>query len=115
MKTSHQGLFPHLINPDTGAAVGDYITWGGMADSFYEYLIKQYILSKSQDKSKKEMMIAAVKGVQKYLLQAPKGHGDLLFLANIQNGVEMPVMDELVTGSFIQTNFLFSLHSLSLF
>ena len=67
LKTGQPGLFPHLINPDTGDAVGgkyisylilhfqytyitfhshnsiylyiiDYVSWGGMADSFYEVM-----------------------------------------------------------------------------
>jgi mannosyl-oligosaccharide alpha-1,2-mannosidase len=93
MKTSYVGLYPHLINPDTGMGVGDYITWGGMADSFYEYLIKQFILSRSQDTQKKDMMIAAVNGVKNVLLQTPKYHDELLYLSNIQDGVNLPVMD----------------------
>ncbi|KAI8341348.1 glycoside hydrolase [Chlamydoabsidia padenii] len=108
MKTSHKGLFPHLINPDTGVPVGDYITWGGMADSFYEYLIKQYIFSKSQDTMKKEMVIAAVKGVKKHLLRSPKDHDNVMFLSNIQNGVDMPVMDEL--ACFAPSALLLSAH-----
>ncbi|CAO3586854.1 unnamed protein product [Absidia cylindrospora] len=108
MKTSHTGLFPHLINPDTGAGVGDYLTWGGMADSFYEYLIKQFILSKSQDTQKKDMMIDAVNGMKKFLLQTPKYHDELLYLSNLQNGVNLPVMDEL--ACFAPSALLLSAH-----
>ncbi|KAI8089834.1 glycoside hydrolase [Halteromyces radiatus] len=95
MKTSHIGLYPHLINPDTGHPVGDYITWGGMADSFYEYIIKQYVFSNGQDTQKKEMAIQAVQGLQKFLLQSPKDYDDIAFLANINNGIMTPLMDEL--------------------
>ncbi|KAI8344674.1 glycoside hydrolase [Chlamydoabsidia padenii] len=93
--TSYEGLYPHLINPDTGKSVGDYLTWGGMADSFYEYLIKQYIFSNSKDTQKKQMMIDAVNGLRNYMLQSPKNHDDMMFISSRQHGVDLPVMDEL--------------------
>ncbi|KAH7339611.1 seven-hairpin glycosidase [Rhizoctonia solani] len=34
------GLPAQGINPSTGKPVGDYITWGGGSDSYFEYLIK---------------------------------------------------------------------------
>ena len=34
------GLFPVLFNPETGAWVGQKVSFGSLGDSFYEYLIK---------------------------------------------------------------------------
>ncbi|CAO3650173.1 unnamed protein product [Cunninghamella blakesleeana] len=72
IKTSYEGLFPHLIDINTGKPASDFYSFGGMADSFYEYLIKQYVLSNGKDEEKKEMMIKAARGLKKYLVQTPQ-------------------------------------------
>ncbi|KAI7862363.1 glycoside hydrolase [Spinellus fusiger] len=95
LHSSMPGLFPHLINPDNGKPVGDYVSWGGMSDSFYEYLIKQYIMSNQQDMEMKEMAITAVRSLEKYLVTSPQNHKDKFFLATVINGIQVPVMDEL--------------------
>ncbi|KAL0094586.1 glycoside hydrolase family 47 protein [Phycomyces blakesleeanus] len=95
MRTSPHGLFTHLINPDTGKQLGNYITWGGMADSFYEYLIKQYVMSKGRDERMKDMSIAAIRSLEKHLLTSPKDHSERVLLSVLDNGVQVPVMDEL--------------------
>ncbi|ORY94054.1 glycoside hydrolase [Syncephalastrum racemosum] len=92
---AHPGLYPHLINADTGKPLGDYVTWGGMADSFYEYLIKQYVMSGSRDEQKKQMVIDAVRSVEKHLLARPQHRPDVAFLGNLNNGELAPVMEEL--------------------
>lgn len=95
MEMDPPGLYPHLINADTGEPYGSYITWGGMADSFYEYLIKQYVMSSRQDEEKKEMVIAAVRSLEKHLQSRPRDRPDIAFLANLNNNEKIPVMDEL--------------------
>lgn len=44
-KKPHKGLYPVLIDTSTGKLTHSQITFGGQGDSFYEYLLKQYILS----------------------------------------------------------------------
>ncbi|KAI8059472.1 glycoside hydrolase [Gongronella butleri] len=95
MKTTYPGLYPHLINADTGRPVGDYLTWGGMADSMYEYLVKQFVLSNGNDKLFKKMSIQSLRAMQEHLLQKPLEHDDLLLLTVLNNGEPNPVMDEL--------------------
>ncbi|KAG2220958.1 hypothetical protein INT45_006491 [Circinella minor] len=95
LKTNQPGLFPHLINPDTGDAVGDYISWGGMADSFYEYLIKQYVMSGGKDDQMKEMVIQSIRSMKKYLIARPKGHPEIALLADLNGETQTPKMDEL--------------------
>ncbi|KAI9013735.1 glycoside hydrolase [Phycomyces nitens] len=95
INTSPPGLFTHLINPDTGKPLGNYVTWGGMADSFYEYLIKQYVMSKGKDETMKEMSIQAIRSLEKHLLTSPQDHSERTLLSVLDNGVQVPVMDEL--------------------
>lgn len=40
-----QGLAPILVNPETGKFHSNTITLGARGDSYYEYLLKQWILS----------------------------------------------------------------------
>ncbi|KAI9301545.1 glycoside hydrolase [Cunninghamella echinulata] len=95
MKTPYKGLFPHLIDINTGQARSDYYSWGGMADSFYEYLIKQYVLTK--DEEKKEMAIQAIHGMKTFLLQQPQGDAfqKLKFIGTINEDQHYPAMGEL--------------------
>ncbi|ORX50997.1 glycoside hydrolase [Hesseltinella vesiculosa] len=95
MKVTDPGLYPHLINADTGRPVGSYVTWGGMGDSFYEYLIKQYVLSDGKNQFMKDMVIETYRAMEQHLLQVPKDHDDLIYLVNKNDGVPNQVMDEL--------------------
>ncbi|KAG6901597.1 hypothetical protein C0995_010157 [Termitomyces sp. Mi166 len=44
-----QGLAAQGIDPQSGASVGGYVTWGGGSDSYFEYLIKYARLSNTND------------------------------------------------------------------
>ncbi|CAO3653287.1 unnamed protein product [Cunninghamella echinulata] len=96
MKTSYEGLFPHQLSIGTGKAASDYYTWGGQADSFYEYLIKQYKLTKDEDI--KSMAIKAISGLQTFLLQQPNGEKfkHLKYIASIKDGKTESTAGELV-------------------
>ncbi|KAJ7439202.1 glycoside hydrolase family 47 protein [Mycena latifolia] len=43
------GLAPQNIDPATGEFVGEYMTWGGGSDSYFEYLLKYARLSNTND------------------------------------------------------------------
>ncbi|KAI9487145.1 MAG: glycoside hydrolase, partial [Benjaminiella poitrasii] len=89
------GLFPHLINVNTGSPIGDHVTWGGMGDSFYEYLIKQLVVSKGKDPIKAEMVSQIITGLQKKLLVDSPSDPNASFLANLDGGNQTLQMDEL--------------------
>ena len=38
-------LFPCLVNPDSGGMGDQHVTLGSLGDSFYEYLIKYYLIT----------------------------------------------------------------------
>ena len=44
-----EGLAPIYVNPQSGAFVGFQITLGARGDSYYEYLLKQWLLSGKQN------------------------------------------------------------------
>ncbi|KAH9811056.1 family 47 glycoside hydrolase [Melampsora americana] len=62
-------LFPTWIDPNNpNALYGDY-TFGGMADSYYEYLIKQYQLLGSQSSQYSKMYKSTLKSAKDYLIK----------------------------------------------
>jgi hypothetical protein len=43
MPRRKKGLFPVYIDNKSGQFTSRLVTYGGLSDSFYEYLLKQYI------------------------------------------------------------------------
>ncbi|KAI8888018.1 glycoside hydrolase family 47 protein [Backusella circina FSU 941] len=95
MQIKSFGLLPHLIDVRTGDPIGNYITWGGMADSFYEYLIKQLVTSKGQDLVKRDMVSQVIAGLESELLDPSPIDDTAAFLANRVGGRKIRNMDEL--------------------
>ncbi|KAF9438703.1 mannosyl-oligosaccharide alpha-1,2-mannosidase [Entomortierella beljakovae] len=95
---SLDGLVPIYINPYTGAFQGGEIRLGSRGDSYYEYLIKQYLQTNKQEMVYKEMYDHAISGVKKHLLGRTIPH-NLLFVGEISKyepSVLSPKMDHLV-------------------
>lgn len=82
-----QGLAPFLIDPgDTGNSSvnapdldrvqahfsGNHITLGARSDSYYEYMLKQYLLGDKQDQKLLDMYVEAMRGVKDLLLGETK-------------------------------------------
>lgn len=81
-KRDHSGLFPLLIDERTGEFSGSKVSWGGLGDSFYEYLLKQFLLTNKVEKNYEEMYINAVLDMKKYLMKKSV-KGDL-FIAEME-------------------------------
>ncbi|KAJ2007109.1 hypothetical protein H4R26_001002 [Coemansia thaxteri] len=66
----HKGLYPLYINIQTGKydQTSSY-TIGGKADSFYEYLLKQYILHDGKEPKFKERYVTSVEAIKDKLLK----------------------------------------------
>jgi hypothetical protein len=62
------GLLPIYIYADTGHFRGDSIRLGSRGDSYYEYLIKQYLQTSKQEPIYEEMWDEALLGVRKHLI-----------------------------------------------
>lgn len=92
------GLLPIFIYPRTGAFRGDNIRLGSRGDSYYEYLIKQYLQTGSAESVYLDMWNEALEGIKRHLLVYSK-HANLTVLAERQNGLDKPLapkMDHLV-------------------
>lgn len=92
------GLLPIYISPGTGAFRGENIRLGSRGDSYYEYLIKQYLQTGGVETVYLDMWEEALEGVKKHLITYSK-HSSLTILAERQNGLRhalTPKMDHLV-------------------
>jgi len=72
------------------------VSYGGLGDSFYEYLLKQYLLSGKKDKRALDMYLEAVKGLTNKMVGKSKPNG-MVFVGeyNLKDGF-IPEMDHLV-------------------
>lgn len=91
------GLYPVLYNISNGKATGELgyiITLGGLADSFYEYLLKQWIQGGKTDPTTKQLYDEAIQGIFKYLLRQSTPSREF-YLSSYQGGKMVDVMDHL--------------------
>ena len=86
-------LWPIHSRPESGATSGSQISWGAMGDSFYEYLLKYWLLTGKRHEQYKRMYLQAVRGMIAKLLINDDG---LWFVAESKNGRIDRKMDHLV-------------------
>jgi mannosyl-oligosaccharide alpha-1,2-mannosidase len=66
------GLYPNFINPWTGDWGDRHVSMGAFGDSFYEYLLKSWLLSGRQDDEARLMYIDAVEAAMSKLIQVSR-------------------------------------------
>ncbi|KAK0637554.1 Endoplasmic reticulum mannosyl-oligosaccharide 1 [Lasiodiplodia hormozganensis] len=92
------GLVPIFINPDRGVFQGHNIRLGSRGDSYYEYLIKQYLQTSKQEPVYKEMWEETLYGMRKHLITYSSS-ANLTVLGERPNGLGgdlSPKIDHLV-------------------
>uniref|UniRef100_A0A1I8AAM6 alpha-1,2-Mannosidase n=1 Tax=Steinernema glaseri TaxID=37863 RepID=A0A1I8AAM6_9BILA len=62
------GLYPNYLNPRTGKWGQQHVSVGALGDSFYEYLLKAWLISDKRDVQAKKMYDDAVDALEKKLL-----------------------------------------------
>ncbi|KAB8337136.1 hypothetical protein FH972_021440 [Carpinus fangiana] len=95
---ARDGLVPIFIYADTGHFRGENVRLGSRGDSYYEYLIKQYLQTSNQEPIYLDMWKQAMRGVKKHLITYTK-HANLTILGERPDGLDKPVfpkMDHLV-------------------
>lgn len=92
------GLVPIFVYADKGEFRGREIRLGSRGDSYYEYLIKQYLQTNKKEKVYLDMYNDAMTGVKKHLIA--KSHpSHLTFIGELPLGIGdtlSPKMDHLV-------------------
>lgn len=95
---ARDGLVPIFIYASSGTFRGQEIRLGSRGDSYYEYLIKQYLQTQKQEPVYLDMWEESLRGVKKHLLTYTKD-SHLTVLAERPAGIEghlHPKMDHLV-------------------
>lgn len=87
----NDGLYVTMINPETGQWNGDHVTLGAWGDSYYEYLLKQWILTK--DQKYRVLYDQAVEGIFSKLVYKSQGN---TFITEHRGGSQVLKMDHLV-------------------
>ncbi|TKR93779.1 hypothetical protein L596_008176 [Steinernema carpocapsae] len=62
------GLYPNYLNPKTGKWGQHHVSVGALGDSFYEYLLKSWLISDHRDVQAKQMYDEAIDALEKKLL-----------------------------------------------
>lgn len=92
------GLAPIYIHPDTGKYQGKLIRLGSRGDSYYEYLLKQYLQTNNQEPIYWDMYRESVDGVKKHMVSKSYPN-KLTFIGELEHGIGgglSPKMDHLV-------------------
>ncbi|KAG9954934.1 endoplasmic reticulum mannosyl-oligosaccharide 1,2-alpha-mannosidase, partial [Aureobasidium melanogenum] len=92
------GLLPIFIYAQTGNFRGNNIRLGSRGDSYYEYLIKQYLQTSKQEPIYQEMWDQSLAGIQKHLITYSR-EANLTILGERPQGLDHPIspkMDHLV-------------------
>uniref|UniRef100_A0A8C9YX58 alpha-1,2-Mannosidase n=1 Tax=Sander lucioperca TaxID=283035 RepID=A0A8C9YX58_SANLU len=79
------GLYPNFLSPVSGNWVQHHVSIGGLGDSFYEYLIKSYLMSDKTDGDAKTMYYGALEAIEANLVQ--KSPGGLTYMAEWRGGI----------------------------
>ncbi|KAK6305189.1 endoplasmic reticulum mannosyl-oligosaccharide 1,2-alpha-mannosidase-like [Coregonus clupeaformis] len=92
----HDGLVPMFINTNSGQFTHKGVfTLGARADSYYEYLLKQWIQGGKTEPDLLEDYLEAIEGVKKHLLRTT-GPRKLTFVGELNHNRFNPKMDHLV-------------------
>ncbi|KAJ2726912.1 mannosyl-oligosaccharide alpha-1,2-mannosidase [Coemansia sp. Benny D115] len=67
--TKYDGLVPIYVNAQTGQFTGNEIRLGSRGDSYYEYLLKQWLQTRKSEPEYRKQYDLAMEGVKKYLVE----------------------------------------------
>ncbi|XP_055036573.2 endoplasmic reticulum mannosyl-oligosaccharide 1,2-alpha-mannosidase [Misgurnus anguillicaudatus] len=96
LEGKHDGLVPMFINTNSGKFTRKgAFTLGARADSYYEYLLKQWLQGGKKETELLEDYLQAIEGVKKNLLRQTSP-SKLTFVGELANGHLNPKMDHLV-------------------
>uniref|UniRef100_A0A671P0L6 alpha-1,2-Mannosidase n=1 Tax=Sinocyclocheilus anshuiensis TaxID=1608454 RepID=A0A671P0L6_9TELE len=80
-----QGLYPNYLNPNSGQWGQHHVSVGGLGDSFYEYLLKAWLMSDKTDEEGKKLYYDALQAIEKNLIR--KSSGGLMYIAEWKGGL----------------------------
>ncbi|GFZ49357.1 Mannosyl-oligosaccharide 1,2-alpha-mannosidase [Saitozyma sp. JCM 24511] len=79
----HDGIAPIFLNPNNGQFVASDIRLGSRGDSYYEYLLKQWLQTDRQEPVYRDMYDEAMGGIKKHLI-GKTSKSKLIFTQELQ-------------------------------
>jgi len=64
-----RGLYPNYLNPKTGKWGQHHMSMGALGDSFYEYLLKEWLRSGREDQEARQMFDESMEAVMMHMLR----------------------------------------------
>ncbi|OMJ10734.1 Mannosyl-oligosaccharide 1,2-alpha-mannosidase MNS2 [Smittium culicis] len=89
MKTPFPGLYPIFVDKKKMKLNGP-VSIGGMGDSFYEYLLKLYLLHDKSEDQYRNMYIKSVEGISNKMVFKRKVGYNLTFTSDLESGTYKP-------------------------
>eukprot|EP01137_Pigoraptor_chileana_P022435 Opistho-2@6966 len=90
------GMYANFMNPFHGSWSSSHASLGALGDSFYEYLIKGWLVSGKTDEQARRMYDAAIEAILRNMLRRPPaGQEGLTYVAEWQGGIVEHKMDHL--------------------
>ncbi|KAF7690509.1 mannosyl-oligosaccharide 1,2-alpha-mannosidase IA [Silurus meridionalis] len=80
-----QGLYPNYLNPNSGQWGQHHVSVGGLGDSFYEYLLKAWLMSDKQDEEAMKLYYDALKAIETGLIR--RSSSGLTYIAEWKGGL----------------------------
>uniref|UniRef100_A0AC34R7A7 Alpha-1,2-Mannosidase n=1 Tax=Panagrolaimus sp. JU765 TaxID=591449 RepID=A0AC34R7A7_9BILA len=84
MDKFYGGLFYNYVSPNTGKFANSHVSLGALGDSFYEYLIKSYLLTNKTDEQALKMHKDASNAIQEHMIFTSKS--GLKYIAELRSG-----------------------------
>mmetsp|Transcript_71341 Transcript_71341/g.125575 ORF Transcript_71341/g.125575 Transcript_71341/m.125575 type:complete len:792 (-) Transcript_71341:54-2429(-) len=88
------GLTPTYMDPRTAKWTTDHVTLGALGDSYYEYLLKSWLLTGQTEDQYKDMYTQAARGITKKLIKKSHPSGQT-YIAQYKRGSIVHKMDHL--------------------
>lgn len=100
LETGIPGLFPSTITPYTMKQSFEIFSLGGDADSFYEYLLKYWLLTGKKDKLHKRMYNKAMEAFKEHLIVTKDGRKFITTSSFGENSMQMDHLACFAPGMF---------------
>lgn len=88
------GLYPNFLNPRSGVWGSQHVSLGALGDSFYEYLIKSWVMTGETDNVARRMYDKAVEAIDSMLVRK-SSPSNLTYIAEYKFGRLEHKMDHL--------------------
>lgn len=88
------GLYPNFLNPRSGVWGSQHVSLGALGDSFYEYLIKSWVMTGETDSVARRMYDKAVEAIDSMLVRK-SSPSNLTYIAEYKFGRLEHKMDHL--------------------